>query len=97
MPSGTPSPRRTSPGVAATGAEHLDGGAVSSQFRDRLETGGSRRPALEPVSVNAVGPGSGCMADTHQGGRQFASQDDADWKNMEAWVRGQKASGSSAP
>src|SRR2546425_3817770 len=40
-------------------AEHLDGGAVSSQFRDRLETGGSRRPALEPVSVNAVGAGSG--------------------------------------
>src|SRR5438093_8298678 len=55
----TVSPRRTSPGVAATGAEHLDGGAVSSQFRDRLETGGSRRPALEPVSVNAVGAGSG--------------------------------------
>src|SRR6266568_4628410 len=42
-------------------------------------------------------PEAGGMADTHQGGRQFASQDDSDWKNMEAWVRGQKASGSSAP
>src|SRR5207244_12481918 len=59
VPSGTPSPRLTSPGVAASGAEHLDGGAVSSQFRDCLETGGSRRPALGPVSVNAVGAGSG--------------------------------------
>ena len=50
---------------------------------------------LEPVSVNAAGAEAGGMADTHQGGRQFASQDDADWKNMEAWVRGQKAAGSS--
>jgi len=42
-------------------------------------------------------PEAGGMADTHQGGRQFASQNDADWKNMEAWVRGQKATGSSTP
>jgi len=27
-------------------------------------------------------PEAGGMADTHQGGRQFASQDDPDWKNM---------------
>jgi hypothetical protein len=44
-----------------------------------------------------LAPEAGGLADTHQGGRQFASQDDPDWKNMEAWVRGQKAGGSSAP
>ena len=44
-----------------------------------------------------LAPEAGGLADTHQGGRQFASQDDPDWKNMEAWVRGQKASGSSGP
>ena len=44
-----------------------------------------------------LAPEAGGRADTHQGGRQFASQDDPDWKNMEAWVRGQKAGGSSAP
>ena len=43
-----------------------------------------------------LAPEAGGLADTHQGGRQFRSQDDPDWKNMEAWVRGQKA-GSSAP
>ena len=42
-------------------------------------------------------PAAGGLADTHQGGRQFASQNDPDWKNMAAWVRGQKAGGSSAP
>jgi hypothetical protein len=44
-----------------------------------------------------LAPEAGGLADTHQGGRQFASQDDPDWKNMEAWVGGQKAGGSSAP
>ena len=44
-----------------------------------------------------LAPEAGGLADTHQGGRQFTSKDDPDWKNMEAWVRGQKASGSSAP
>ena len=44
-----------------------------------------------------LAPEAGGLADTHQGGRQFRSQDDPDWKNMEAWVRGQKAGGSSAP
>jgi hypothetical protein len=44
-----------------------------------------------------LSPEAGGRADTHQGGRQFASQDDPDWKNMEAWVRGQKAGGTSAP
>lgn len=43
-----------------------------------------------------LAPEAGGLADTHQGGRQFRSQDDPDWKNMEAWVRGQKAAASSA-
>jgi hypothetical protein len=38
-----------------------------------------------------LAPEAGGLADTHQGGRQFTSKDDPDWKNMEAWVRGQKA------
>lgn len=42
-----------------------------------------------------LAPEAGGLADTHQGGRQFTSQEDPGWKNMEAWVRGQKAGGSS--
>jgi hypothetical protein len=44
-----------------------------------------------------LAPEAGGIADTHQGGRQFASQDDPDWKNMRAWVMGQKAGSSSTP
>ena len=44
-----------------------------------------------------LAPEVGGLADTHQGGRQFRSQDDQDWKIMAAWVRGQKAGGSSVP
>lgn len=44
-----------------------------------------------------LAPEAGGLADTHQGGRQFRSQDDPDWKNMQAWVRGQKADASSVP
>jgi len=44
-----------------------------------------------------LAPEAGGIADTHQGGRQFGSQDDPDWKNMKAWVLGQKVGGSSAP
>jgi hypothetical protein len=40
---------------------------------------------------------AGGLADTHQGGRQFASEDDPDWQNMKAWVLGQKVGASSAP
>jgi len=54
-------------------------------------------PSLSLFLRMPLAPEAGGLADTHQGGRQFASQDDSDWKNMEAWVRGQKASGSSAP
>jgi len=41
-------------------------------------------------------PEVGGLADTHQGGRQFASKDDPDWQNMKAWVLGQKIVSSSA-
>ena len=54
-------------------------------------------PQLSLFLRMPLAPEAGGLADTHQGGRQFASQDDPDWKNMEAWVRGQKASSSSAP
>lgn len=43
-----------------------------------------------------LAPEAGGLADTHQGGRQFASQDDPDWKNFKAWVMGAKAGGSGA-
>ena len=43
-----------------------------------------------------LAPEAGGLADTHQGGRQFRTKDDPDWKNMEAWVRGEKA-GASTP
>ena len=43
-----------------------------------------------------LAPEAGGLADTHQGGRQFRSQDDPDWKNMEAWVRGAKAGASAS-
>jgi hypothetical protein len=44
-----------------------------------------------------LAPEVGGIANTHPGGRQFASKDDPDWQNMRAWVMGQKAGGSSAP
>lgn len=43
-----------------------------------------------------LAPEAGGLADTHQGGRQFRSQDDPDWKNMAAWVRGEKAAASAS-
>ena len=57
-------------------------------------------PGDPPLSLflrMPLAPEAGGLADTHQGGRQFASEDDPDWKNMKAWVMGQKAGGSSAP
>ena len=53
-------------------------------------------PLSSMLLLMPLAPEVGGLADTHQGGRQFKSQDDPDWKNMEAWVRGQKAGGSSA-
>ena len=53
-------------------------------------------PASSLFLQMPLAPEVGGLADTHQGGRQFRSKDDPDWKNMEAWVRGQKGGGSSA-
>ena len=54
-------------------------------------------PSLSLFLRMPLAPEAGGLADTHQGGRQFASEDDPDWKNMKAWVLGQKVGGSSAP
>jgi hypothetical protein len=43
-----------------------------------------------PLAPEAGGVGN------HAGGRQFASQDDPDWRTMEAWVLGGKLGGSPA-
>jgi hypothetical protein len=55
------------------------------------------KPELSLFLRMPMAPEAGGLADTHQGGRQFASEDDPDWKNMRAWVMGQKAGGSSKP
>jgi hypothetical protein len=54
-------------------------------------------PSLSLFLRMPMAPEAGGLADTHQGGRQFASEDDPDWKNMKAWVLGQKAGASSTP
>ena len=54
-------------------------------------------PSLSLFLRMPLAPEAGGLADTHQGGRQFASEDDPDWKNMKAWVLGQKAGSSSTP
>jgi hypothetical protein len=54
-------------------------------------------PSLSLFLRMPLAPEAGGLADTHQGGRQFASEDDPDWQNMKAWVMGEKAGGSSAP
>jgi hypothetical protein len=51
-------------------------------------------PSLSLFLRMPLAPEAGGLADTHQGGRQFASEDDPDWQNMKAWVMGQKAGGS---
>jgi hypothetical protein len=55
------------------------------------------KPELSLFLRMPLAPEAGGLADTHQGGRQFASEDDPDWKNMKAWVMGQKAGSSSTP
>ena len=52
------------------------------------------KPELSLFLRMPMAPEAGGLADTHQGGRQFASEDDPDWKNMKAWVMGQKTGGS---
>ena len=49
-------------------------------------------PSLSLFLRMPMAPEAGGLADTHQGGRQFATEDDPDWKNMKAWVLGEKAS-----
>ena len=53
-------------------------------------------PSLSLFLRMPLAPEAGGLADTHQGGRQFASEDDPDWKNMKAWVMGEKLSSSSS-
>ena len=53
-------------------------------------------PASSLFLQMPLAPEAGGLADTHQGGRQFTSKDDPDWKNMEAWVRGAKAGASAS-
>lgn len=54
-------------------------------------------PSLSLFLRMPLAPEAGGLADTHQGGRQFASEDDPDWQIMKAWVMGQKAGNSSKP
>jgi hypothetical protein len=54
-------------------------------------------PSLSLFLRMPMAPEAGGLADTHQGGRQFASEDDPDWKNMKAWVLGQKAGSATTP
>jgi len=64
------------------------------QVVSKLVTPGN--PMASLFVIMPLAPEAGGIADTHQGGRQFRSQDDPDWKNMAAWVRGEKAGGSSS-
>lgn len=52
-------------------------------------------PSLSLFLRMPLAPEAGGLADTHQGGRQFASEDDPDWQNMKAWVMGSKLGDSS--
>ena len=64
------------------------------QIVSKLVTPGS--PMTSLFLIMPLAPEVGGIADTHQGGRQFTSQNDPDFKAMEAWVRGEKAGVSSA-
>jgi hypothetical protein len=52
-------------------------------------------PSLSLLLRMPMAPEAGGLADTHQGGRQFTSEDDPDWKNLKAWVLGEKLASSS--
>jgi hypothetical protein len=54
------------------------------------------KPLTSLLLLRPLAPEAGGM-EGHQGGRQFRSQDDPDWKIIADWIRGQKAGGSSAP
>lgn len=77
--------------------EMLDPGAkfwTEEQSRKNFETVSKLvlpgDPSRSLLLRMPMAPEAGGLADTHQGGRQFASEDDPDWKNMRAWVMGQK-------
>lgn len=53
-------------------------------------------PLTSLFAIMPLAPEVGGIADTHQGGRQFRTQDDPDWKIFAAWIRGEKAGASSA-
>lgn len=53
-------------------------------------------PLTSLFAIMPLAPEAGGIADTHQGGRQFRTQDDPDWKIFAAWIRGEKAGGSSS-
>jgi hypothetical protein len=52
-------------------------------------------PQSSMILIMPLAPEAGGGAYDHGGGRQFESKDDPDWKTMEAWIRGEKAGGSS--
>jgi len=83
---------RLSPGTSSWTEEQS---RTNFQIASKLVTPGN--PLTSMLLLMPLAPEVGGIADTHQGGRQFTSQDDPDWKIMAAWVRGQKAGGSSAP
>ena len=82
---------RLAPGASSWTEEQS---RANFQIVSKLVIPGS--PMASPFLIMPLAPEVGGIADTHQGGRQFRSQDDPDFKAMEAWVRGEKAGGSSA-
>ncbi len=82
---------RLSPGASFWTEEQS---RANFQVVSKLVTPGD--PLRSMLLLMPLAPEVGGVADTHQGGRQFTSQDDPDWKIMAAWVRGQKAGDSSA-
>ena len=61
---------------------------INFQTVSKLVTPGN--PLQSLLLLMPLAPEAGGLADTHQGGRQFGSQDDPDWKILAAWVRGEK-------
>ena len=82
---------RLAPGASSWTEEQS---RANFQIVSKLVIPGS--PMTSLFLIMPLAPEVGGIADTHQGGRQFRSQDDPDFKAMEAWVRGEKAGGSSA-
>ena len=78
---------RLAPGASSWTEEQS---RANFQVVSKLVVPGS--PTSSLLLIHPLAPEVGGDADTHQGGRQFRSQDDPDYKIMEAWVRGQKSS-----